>query len=97
MTVNEECLTEYNKLKLRKGYKYLIFGINDSLTEIVIKKKADDSTKAKSNQDAYAEFLTNFSKGVCGWGVFDFEFEKVGDGIRNKLIFFAWYVSFFFY
>lgn len=90
MQVNQQCLTDYQELKLRKNSKYILFGLNKELTEIIVTQKSPESLKKVSNQEAYEEFLSLFSKESCCWAVFDFEFEKEDGGIRNKLVFFAW-------
>jgi len=82
VTVNPECLTMYEDLKLRKKYKYIIFEVNDAKTEIIVKKT--------STSKDYDEFLTDLPENGCRWAVYDLEFEKEDGGVRQKIIFYHW-------
>lgn len=74
----------YQDLKLKKKYKYIIFELNDSKTEIIVKKT--------STSKDYDEFLTDLPEDGCRWAVYDLEFEKEDGGVRQKIIFYHWYV-----
>lgn len=41
-TVNAECITAYNELKLNKKYKYVIFKLTDDNKEIVVESTSED-------------------------------------------------------
>ena len=72
----------YQELKLKKKIKYIIFSLNQELTEIVVKKT--------STEKDYDEFLKDLPETECRYAIYDFEFEKEGAGIRNKIVFFSW-------
>lgn len=74
------CITTYQQLKLGRKFKYIIFTLNNDLSEIVVKKTSD-----APDYETFAEDLPNDQ---CCWAVYDFEFEK--DGKRNKLCFVSW-------
>lgn len=63
-TVNQDCITAYNELKLSKKYKYIIYKLSDDNKEIVI-----DTTSADGpDYDDFREKLINAktkSKTVC--------------------------------
>ncbi|KAF8645199.1 hypothetical protein AX16_008026 [Volvariella volvacea WC 439] len=80
--VSSQCLDDYQELKLGKKSKYIIYSLNDSLTEIVTLKK-ETSTD-------WEQFLKDLPEDQCRWAVYDFEFEKEGGGLRNKLLFISW-------
>ncbi|KAJ7730999.1 actin depolymerizing factor [Mycena maculata] len=82
VTVDSNCLNEFSALKLKKQYKYIVFGLNKDNTEIVVEKKSDSQN--------YEDFLADLPEAHCRWAVYDLEFEKEGAGKRNKLIFFSW-------
>ena len=84
VAVNPECLDAFQELKLKKKYKYIIFGLNKDKTEIV-------SIKADTSKD-YDEFLTDLPESECRWAVYDFEFQKEEGGQRNKIVFYSWCV-----
>lgn len=63
-TVNEECITAYNDLKLNKKYKYVIFKLSDDNKEIVV----DSTSESGPEYDDFREKLINAktkSKTVC--------------------------------
>ncbi|KAF9255638.1 actin cross-linking [Marasmius fiardii PR-910] len=78
--VNDDCLTAYQELKLKKKMKYIIFNLNKDNTEIIVEKTSESAK--------YDEFIQDLPETECRWAVYDIEFEK--DGKRNKLCFFAW-------
>ncbi|KIO25853.1 hypothetical protein M407DRAFT_243931 [Tulasnella calospora MUT 4182] len=80
--VNQECLSTYQELKLKKAHKYIIFKLNDTLTEIVVDKTSKEAD--------YEAFLGDLPEDAPRWAVYDFEFEKAGAGKRNKLTFYSW-------
>ncbi|KAH7106060.1 actin depolymerizing factor [Auriculariales sp. MPI-PUGE-AT-0066] len=82
VSVTEECLTKYQELKLGKKYKYIIFGLNSTNTEIIVLKT--------SNSKDYDEFIADLPENDCRWAVYDYEFEKEGAGKRSKLCFYSW-------
>ncbi|EIM86005.1 uncharacterized protein STEHIDRAFT_122014 [Stereum hirsutum FP-91666 SS1] len=82
VAVNPACLEAFQELKLGKKTKYLIFAISKDLTEIVVEKK--------STSTSYDEFVADLPEAECRWAIYDFEFEKEGAGIRNKICFISW-------
>ncbi|KAG8987022.1 cofilin [Tulasnella sp. JGI-2019a] len=80
--VNTECLEKYQELKLKKTHKYIIFGLNNTNTEVVVVKTSDDKD--------YEVFLKDLPEAECRWAIYDFEYEKEGAGKRNKLTFYSW-------
>jgi len=75
-------LDDYQKLKLGKKFKYIIFSLNPGLTEIVVEKT--------STEKDYEEFIKDLPEKECRYAVYDFEFAKEGAGIRNKIVFLSW-------
>lgn len=65
-----------------KKYKFIIYGLNDDKTEIIVKEKSTD--------DSYDAFLEKLPENDCVYAVYDFEYELGADGKRSKIIFFTW-------
>ncbi|CAO3633492.1 unnamed protein product [Mucor fragilis] len=82
VAVNDECLSLYQDLKLGKKYKYIIFKLSDDNSEIVVEKKADSGD--------YDDFLAELPENEPRYAVYDFEYEKPGEGKRSKITFYAW-------
>ncbi|KAI0030350.1 hypothetical protein K488DRAFT_87845 [Vararia minispora EC-137] len=81
VAVDPACLEAFQELKLGKKLKYVVFGVSQDKTQIVVYKKSDDSS--------YESFISDLPETECRWAVYDFEFEKDG-GKRNKITFFSW-------
>lgn len=87
VAVNDECATEFNELKLRKAYRYIIFALTDDLKTIEI--------RSKGRRDAtYDEFLAELKQAEemnqCRYGVFDVDFVGAEAMERAKLVFMLW-------
>ncbi|KAK4214043.1 hypothetical protein QBC37DRAFT_284737 [Rhypophila decipiens] len=94
-TVNQECITAFNDLKLSKKYKYIIFKLSDDNKEIVIDKTGDSSEDYEVFREALMNATTKSRSGQVGKGpryaVYDFEYQLAsGEGTRNKITFIAW-------
>jgi len=94
VTVNPECITVFNELKLGKSLKWIIFKISDDWKQIEVEEKSTDPS-----YEAFREKLLSAKskdkKGVEGIGgryaVFDVEYDAPGgEGKRNKITFISW-------
>lgn len=61
-----------------------MYKISDDSSTIVVEKTAESSD--------YDTFVSELPKDECRYAVYDFEYEKPGEGQRNKICFMAWYV-----
>jgi cofilin len=43
-----------------------------------------------SSAQEYDEFVADLPETECRWAIYDFEFEKEGAGVRNKIVFLSW-------
>ncbi|KAK4651378.1 cofilin [Podospora pseudocomata] len=94
-TVNEECITAYNDLKLNKKYKYVIFKLSDDNKEIVVDSTSESSPEYDDFRKKLINAKTKSKTGAVGKGpryaVYDFEYNLAsGEGVRNKITFIAW-------
>lgn len=81
MSVNNECLSAFQDLKLGKKHKYILYALNAGNTEIVVEK---------TSSGTYEDFLGDLPEGEPRFAIFDFEFEKEDGGKRNKILFISW-------
>jgi len=93
-TVNQECVTAYNDLKLSKKYKYVIFKLSDDNKEIVVDSTSEDGPEYEDFREKLIN-ATSKTRGKEGKGpryaVYDFEYQlESGEGTRNKITFIAW-------
>ncbi|SCU89362.1 LAMI_0D13300g1_1 [Lachancea mirantina] len=83
VAVADESLTAFNDLKLGKKYKFVLFGLNENKTSIVVKET--------STEQDYDAFLEKLPENECLYAVYDFEYEIGGnEGKRSKIVFYTW-------
>jgi len=81
VAVTDECVNAFNKMKLSKDTKFIVFKLSDDKKQVEI-----DQTSTDGNWD-------NFTKALPAndgrFAVYDFQWDTK-DGQRNKLTFVAW-------
>lgn len=82
ITVNEETATLCSDIKLFKKYNYVIFKINDNLTEIITVKKGDKNT-------TFEDFVKEFPINEPKYAIYIYKYE-VENCKRSKVIFISW-------
>ncbi|KAI9141443.1 putative COF1-cofilin [Paraphysoderma sedebokerense] len=82
VTVADNCLDVFQELKLKKKFKYILYKLNADNTEVVVEKTAE--------QASYDEFIKSLPIDGCRYAIYDLEYEKPGEGLRNKICFYAW-------
>jgi len=83
VAVNDNVVTKYNELKLGHLFRYIIFKLNDSNTEIVVDKTAPPTA-------TWEDFVKDLPKEDCRYAAYDFDFEVEGGGKREKILFVLW-------
>ncbi|CAG8496814.1 5790_t:CDS:2 [Cetraspora pellucida] len=76
-------------------YKYILYKFSDDKKNFVIDKAVEttspDEEDGTSYKESYEKFYTEITgKNVPYFSVYDFNYEKLGEGRRNKIIFIAW-------
>lgn len=94
-TVNAECITAYNELKLNKKYSYIIYKLSDDNKEIVLDSTSEDGPEYENFREKLINATTKTKFGGEGKGpryaVYDVQYELAsGEGTRNKITFIAW-------
>lgn len=88
----------YGDLRLKRTLRAITFGIKSSdLEKIAIIDTFDRAGEAKTGKGGteeewrtqYDKFAGGLPDDKCLWVVYDFPY-KVGDGLRNKIIFVNW-------
>ncbi|KAB8264378.1 cofilin [Aspergillus pseudonomiae] len=82
LPLSSECLEAYNALKLKKSFKYVIYGVDSTFKEIVVLKTSSASD--------YDEFMADLPDDECRWAVYDFAYKRSDGSERNKLVFISW-------
>jgi cofilin len=89
VNLKDNCVTTFEELKLGKKIKYIIYKLNDENTHIEVESSVnyDDSLGPEGN---YENFIAQLPENKCKWAIYDFEFEKAGEGKRSKIVFYSW-------
>ena len=82
--MNQDCLEQVQSLKLGKKIRYIIYTLSPDNTEIVVAKTSESTN--------YDDFLAELPAAECRYAVYDFEYQKGDEGMRNKIVFVTWYV-----
>ncbi|CEP21585.1 COF1 [Cyberlindnera jadinii] len=82
VVASDEALKAFNDLKLGKKYKFILYELNPSKTEIVVKEASDSAD--------YDDFLAKLPENDALYAIYDFEYELPGEGKRSKIVFYAW-------
>ena len=80
--LNDDVTTVYNDFKLSHKYKYIIFKMNDDMSEVVVEKTAEKTA-------TYEDFVNDLPEKQARYGVFDLHYETE-EGVREKIVFFLW-------
>ncbi|KAL2265558.1 hypothetical protein VTJ83DRAFT_6658 [Remersonia thermophila] len=94
-TVNQECVTAYNDLKLNKKYTYVIFKLSDDNKEIVVESTSEDGPEYDNFREKLLNAQSKTKTGALSKGpryaVYDVQYDLAsGEGTRNKITFIAW-------
>ncbi|PKY29081.1 hypothetical protein RhiirB3_417674 [Rhizophagus irregularis] len=80
--LSEECLEFFQDLKLKKKYNYILYKLDDSYKSIVLEKAVEEAT--------YDDFVSELTSSGPRYAVYDFDYEKPGEGQRSKIAFYSW-------
>ena len=82
--VDDLCITQFQDLKLKKKYRYIVYRLSDDCTQIIV-------DKAVEKCDDYDEFVEReLPEDDCRYAIYDFEFTVPDGGVRNKICFINW-------
>jgi len=84
--VNGQCTVEFEKLKMKKEYRYIIFKLSDNLKEIVVD---ETSPRDATYDDMQNKLFALAEQGHCRYAVYDLDFEVAGQK-KDKIVFIAW-------
>mmetsp|Transcript_23757 Transcript_23757/g.63662 ORF Transcript_23757/g.63662 Transcript_23757/m.63662 type:complete len:139 (-) Transcript_23757:176-592(-) len=81
--VNADCLSEFESMKIRSSYEYLIFKITDDKKFIELEKKGEKGA-------SFEDFKACLPDNDCRYAVLDVEVNTKSGATTHKLIFVAW-------
>jgi len=80
--VANDAIEAFQDLKLRKKYRFIVYKMNDAMTEIIVEKTVADAQ--------YDDFVKSLPAAECRYCVYDFQYDTSGEGVRNKILFYVW-------
>jgi len=87
VSVNQECVTAYNDIKLGHKFRYIVYALTDDLKEIRVLKTAQPSA-------TYEDFVEDLKEAElqrqCRYGIYDAVYKLKDGQNRTKLVFFLW-------
>merc|ERR1711907_115992 len=81
--VNEDVTKEFEEMKIRKKYQYMVFKISDDKKFII--RETEGAPGA-----SFEDFCSKLPDCECRYAVLDVEIETKSGATANKLIFVAW-------
>jgi len=81
--VNPECVSEFEEMKIRSKYQYIIFKITADKKYIEIEEKGEAGA-------SFDQFKSKLPDGDCRYAVLDVQINTKSGATANKLIFIAW-------
>ena len=83
ISLSEDAVNIFYLVRSKSKYRWVLWRINDEMTEVVIEKLGDPSS-------SYGDFLAALPPDDCRYAVFDYAFVG-GDGqTHSKLVFINW-------
>jgi cofilin len=82
VTVTDDVVAEFQKIKIGKKYSYIQMKISDDKKVIEMEKAVDSAT--------YEDFVHQLPDKICRYAVFDFKYELGDSGTREELVFIVW-------
>lgn len=87
VSVQQECVTAFNDIKLGHKFRYLVYSLTDDLKQIRVLKTAPPSCTYENFVEDLKEAETQRQ---CRYGVYDAEYKLKDGQNRTKLVFFLW-------
>jgi len=95
VSVENECETQFNELKMKHKYKYVIFKLSDDSKKIEV--DCVSSHDKEGTDDKYVEFVGKLKgakkddKPDCRYAAYDYEyFDDKTKNTGNKIVFVTW-------
>eukprot|EP00053_Salpingoeca_punica_P003916 m.45988 g.45988 ORF g.45988 m.45988 type:complete len:142 (-) comp12494_c0_seq1:550-975(-) len=81
--IADACVEAFNEIKLKHQHKFVVFRVNNDLTQIIVDEKAGPEAQ-------YSDFISKLPRDDCRYAIYDFDYSLPDGGVRNKLIFVVW-------
>lgn len=81
--VADHSKTTFLELKRKKGYRYVIFKIDEKKNEVVV-------DKAGGPAENYEDFAESLPENDCRYAVYDFDFVTSENCQKSKIFFISW-------
>lgn len=86
-SIDQACIEEFNKLKLKHHCRYIIYSLDKKLTQVEVSKIAP---KESTYEDMVEDMVEAQNQKECRYAVFDAEYTLPNGQKRQKLVFYIW-------
>lgn len=93
VTVNDECVKEFENMKTRKAYYGIVYKLSDDLKSIEVDKtfanpSSDEGDTVSDDYQKFADYLLSCgAESDCRYACYDIRFTTSEGVRRNKLVF----------
>ena len=91
----DECLKAFQEVKVRRKYRYVVFGMNNKQDEITVERKCPVGEQSSlSPKEKYEKFLDILQKkqlgGNCCYALYDLNYSRSNGQPRQRMILISW-------
>uniref|UniRef100_A0A0E0EB77 ADF-H domain-containing protein n=1 Tax=Oryza meridionalis TaxID=40149 RepID=A0A0E0EB77_9ORYZ len=83
LAVNDECKFKFQELKARRGFRFIVFKIDDKAMEIKVERLGQTA-------EGYEDFAATLPADECRYAVYDLDFVTDENCQKSKIFFFSW-------
>ncbi|KAL5196816.1 hypothetical protein ABZP36_000328 [Zizania latifolia] len=83
LAVNDECKFKFQELKARRGFRFIVFRIDEKAMEIKVERLGETS-------EGYDDFAAALPADECRYAVYDLDFVTDENCQKSKIFFFSW-------
>uniref|UniRef100_A0A0E0LKP6 ADF-H domain-containing protein n=1 Tax=Oryza punctata TaxID=4537 RepID=A0A0E0LKP6_ORYPU len=83
LAVNDECKFKFQELKARRGFRFIVFKIDDKAMEIKVERLGETA-------EGYDDFAATLPADECRYAVYDLDFVTDENCQKSKIFFFSW-------
>ncbi|KAM0853119.1 hypothetical protein ACQ4PT_051301 [Festuca glaucescens] len=83
LAVHDDCKIKFSDLKARRGFRFIVFKIDEKAMEIKVERLGETS-------HGYEEFTNSLPADECRYAVYDLDFVTDENCQKSKIFFFSW-------
>eukprot|EP00700_Malawimonas_jakobiformis_P001154 EC720563.1.p1 GENE.EC720563.1~~EC720563.1.p1 ORF type:complete len:148 (+),score=41.97 EC720563.1:30-473(+) len=93
VAIPDTVVAEFDNMKLKKTYGFIIFRLSDDRRSVIVDKtgdvRAQDTDSVETLNKKFTDFISLLPPNECRYAVYDFVYQHEG-APRSKIIFINW-------